>query len=443
MKGAAKSHVFHRKLKGFLPMAVKAEGAWIEDADGKRYVDASGGPILVNVGHGRKEIADAVSAQILQCDYTHPTMFTTSVVEELADRLAAHTPAGIDRFYFLTGGAEAVETAVKLARRIHLAQGRPHKFRLVSRWNSYHGLTLGALAAAGRTSFRVHYAPMLNDAVHIPPPYCLRCPYGLVYPTCGLCCAKALEHTLLNLGPETVSAFIAETVSGATLAAVTPPPGYWQEIRNICDRHEVLLILDEVMAGLGRTGRWFAAEHYDVVPDLLTMGKGLGGGGVALSAVGVRNTHFESVRDSDTGFVHGGTYSHHNVAAAAGCAVLKIIESEGLVERVDRLGKVLGDRLRQWLGTHPHVGDIRGIGFMWGVEFVKDRATLAPFPREAKVVERLWDALFQDGIIAYKSSGLAGRDGDALMLGPPFIIDEELLERVVEGLAKGVRSVLG
>jgi adenosylmethionine-8-amino-7-oxononanoate aminotransferase len=435
--------VFHRKLKGHLPLAVGAEGVWIEDAEGKKYVDASGGPILVNVGHGRKEIADAVSEQILRCDYTHPTMFTTTVVEELAEHLAAHTPAGIDRFYFLSGGAEAVETAIKLAREIHLTQGRSQRYRLVSRWNSYHGLTLGALAATGRTSFRVPYTPMLNDAVHIPAPYCLRCPYGLSYPACGLRCAKALEDTFLNLGPQTISAFLAETVSGATLAAVTPPPGYWKEIRDICDRYDVLLILDEVMAGLGRTGRWFAAEHYDVVPDLLTMGKGLGGGVVALSAVGVKGTHFESIRNSDSGFVHGGTFSHHNVAAAAGCAVLRIIETERLIERVDRLGKVLGHQLQRRLGLHPHVGDIRGIGFMWGVEFVKDRVTMSPFPREEKVTERLWDALFHNGIVVYKSTGFVGRDGDAIMLGPPFIITEELIERVVDGLAKGVGTVLG
>jgi adenosylmethionine-8-amino-7-oxononanoate aminotransferase len=197
------------------------------------------------------------------------------------------------------------------------------------------------------------------------------------------------------------------------------------------------------MAGLGRTGRWFAAEHYDVVPDLLTMGKGLGGGVVALSAVGVKGTHFESIRNSDSGFVHGGTFSHHNVAAAAGCAVLRIIETERLIERVDRLGKVLGHQLQRRLGLHPHVGDIRGIGFMWGVEFVKDRVTLSPFPREEKVTERLWDALFHDGIVVYKSTGFAGRDGDAIMLGPPFIITEELIERVVDGLAKGVGTVLG
>jgi adenosylmethionine-8-amino-7-oxononanoate aminotransferase len=430
-------------LKGHLPLAVGAEGVWIEDADGKRYIDASGGPIVVNVGHGRKEIADAVSEQILRCDYTHPTMFTTPVVEELAEHLARRTPAGIDRFYFLSGGAEAVEMAIKLARQIHLNQGKAQKFRLVSRWNSYHGLTLGALAATGRTSFRVPYAPMLNDAVHIPPPYCLRCSYGLTFPTCGLRCAKALEDTLLNVGPETVSAFLAETVSGATLAAVTPPPGYWQEIRDICDRYDVLLILDEVMAGLGRTGRWFAAEHYDVVPDLLVMGKGLGGGGVALSAVGVKGIHFESIRNSDSGFAHGGTFSHHNVAAAAGCAVLRIMETERLVERVDRLGKMLGDQIRRRLESHSHVGDIRGIGFMWGVEFVKNRQTLSPFPREEKVAERLWDALFQEGIIAYKSTGFVGRDGDAIMVGPPFIIDESLIEHVIDGLAKGVGSVLG
>jgi adenosylmethionine-8-amino-7-oxononanoate aminotransferase len=435
-------NVFLRKLNTPLPMAVRAHGVWIEDDRGNRFLDASGGPLVVNLGHGREEIAKAVHDQILGYDYTHPTMFTTPVVEALAQSLAAHSPPGIDRFYFMSGGAEAVETAIKLARQIHLEHGRTQRFQLISRWKSYHGLTLGALAASGRSTFRAPYAPMLTDACHIPAPYCLRCAYGLSHPDCGLRCARALEEAIENLGPDTVSAFIAETVSGATIAAVTPPPGYFALIREICDRYEVMLILDEVLCGMGRTGRWFAAEHYDVVPDLITMGKGLGGGAVALSAVGVQGKHFEAICRGSGQFVHGGTFSHHNVAAAAGKTVIDILEREQLVQRADRFGHLLGEALKRKLAGHPHVADIRGKGLLRGVEIVADKATLRPYPRKEKITERLWKNLFDQGVLAYSSTGLAGTDGDAIIYGPPFIITEAQIEFIADALAKAVDSVL-
>ena len=438
-----KGNVFLRKLNSPLPVASRAHGVWIEDETGRRFLDASGGPLVVNLGHGRPEIAKAVQEQILRCDYTHPTMFTTPVVEDLAQSLAARAPKGIDRFYFMSGGAEAVETAVKLARQIHLEHDRPQRFRLISRWKSYHGLTMGALAASGRSSFRVPYAPMFQDACHIPAPYCLRCAYGLKYPACGLKCAMALETAIENLGPETVSAFIAETVSGATIAAVPPPPDYFARIRQICDRYQVLLILDEVLCGLGRTGRWFAAEHYDVVPDLMTMGKGLGGGAVALSAVGVQGKYFEDICRGSGRFVHGGTFSHHNVAAAAGRTVLRILERENLIARVEDLGHLLGTTLRQKLAGHPHVADIRGKGLLWGIEFVKHKPGLTPYPRSEKVTERLWKNLFDQGVLAYSATGLAGTDGDAVIYGPPFVISEEQIGFIVDALVTSVETVLG
>jgi adenosylmethionine-8-amino-7-oxononanoate aminotransferase len=425
-----------------LPVAVKSDGVWIEDQDGNRYLDASGGAIVVNAGHGRKEIAQAVYDQILAYDYIHPTMFTTPVVESLATALAAHAPAGIDRFYFLSGGGEAVEAAIKLARQVHLANGRSEKFRLVARWKSYHGLTLGALAAMGRTAFRTPYAPMLADAVHIPPPYCLRCSYGLTFPDCRLRCALALEETILNLGPETVSAFLAETVSGGTLAAYPPPPGYFDAIRRICDQYDVLLILDEVLCGMGRTGRWFACQHDDVVPDLVTLGKGLSGGTVPLSAVGVKGSHFDAVCSHGGAFMHGGTFSHHPVAAAAGLALVRILERERLVERVSGMGSVLGGMLIDRLGGLPWVGDIRGIGFLWGVELVRDRASNLPFPRKEQVAEKIWQTLFENGVIAYKSTGLAGIDGDAIIVAPPFIMQSGDLEFVADRLRTAVAHVL-
>ena len=436
-------HVFHRRLGSPLPIVEKAEGMWIEDSKGHHYLDASGGAIVLNIGHGREEIARAVYKQILRSDYAHPTIFTTPVVEELADVLAKHAPSGIERFYFLSGGGEAVETAIKMARQIHLDNGRPHRIRLISRWKSYHGLSIGALSAMGRTTFRSPYAPLLNDAIHIPPPYCLRCSYGLKYPECGCRCAIALEETIQNAGPETVSAFLAETVSGGTLAAYPPPPEYFSIIREICDKYNVLLILDEVMCGLGRTGRWFASEHFGVVPDIMTMGKGLGGGAIALSAVGVQSKHYDAIcRESGT-FVHGGTFTHHGPAAAAGLTVIRILEREKLVERVAHYGEIFGEKLRKGLSDHPNVADVRGIGFLWGVEFVKDKETLEPFSRREKVVERLWENIFKKGVIMYKSTGLAGADGDALLIGPSFIIGEDEMNTIVNAIAQALEEILG
>ncbi|MCU0560302.1 MAG: aspartate aminotransferase family protein [Desulfobacterales bacterium] len=434
--------VFPRVLDKELPLAVRSEGVWIEGDDGKRYLDASGGAVVVNVGHGRKEIADAVFAQLRTLSYVHPTMFTSPSLEQLSQALAARTPAGLDRFYFMSSGSEAVESAIKLARQIHLARGNPERQVLISRWKSYHGLTMGALAAAGRTSFRLPFYPMLHDAVHIPPPYCLRCAYGLSYPECRLRCALALDETIQNIGPAAVSAFIGETVSGATLAVYPPPPGYWPLVRQICDRHGVLLILDEVMCGMGRTGRWFAAEHYEVAPDLMTLGKGLSGGTLALSAVATSTAHMETIRNNGGSFVHGGTFSHNAVACAAGLAAMGILERERLVERAASLGEKLGEALMNRLGASPWVADIRGLGMMWGIEIVKDRETLQPFARAEKVTERIWKALFEEGVIVYKSVAMAGTDGDGLVVAPPFVITEEQIHLAADKLAGAIDRVL-
>jgi adenosylmethionine-8-amino-7-oxononanoate aminotransferase len=434
--------VFPRVLDRQLPVAQRSAGVWIETVDGRRYLDASGGAVVVNVGHGRAEIARAVGDQLQALSYVHPTMFTSTALEELAAALAAHTPAGLDRFYFMSSGSEAVETAIKLARQIQTARGNADRQVLVSRWKSYHGLTMGALAAAGRTSFRLPFYPMLRDAVHIPPPYCLRCSYGLKRPACGLRCALALDETIQNIGPAVVSAFIGETVGGASIAVCPPPEGYWPLVREICDRHGVLLILDEVMCGMGRTGRWFAAEHYGVVPDIMVLGKGLSGGTLALSGVATTTAHMDAVQRAAGNFAHGGTFSHNCVSCAAGLAAVRILEREDLVTRARELGGRIGRRLQEALSGSPHVGDIRGIGMMWGVEFVQDRKTLQPFPRSRKVTEALWQAMFDRGVILYKSIGMAGTDGDGLIVAPPFVITAEEIDLVVDCLKEVIDRTL-
>ena len=437
------SSVFPRRLDRPLPVAVSGDGVWITDASGKRYLDASGGAVVVNLGHARHEIAQAVSEQLGRLYYAHPAMFTCQPAEDLAAALAVHTPDDLDRFYFMTSGSEANETAIKLARQIHQAQGRPDKTVLISRWRSYHGLSLGALAATGRAAFKTPYMPLIQDAVHIPPPYCLRCSYGLSYPTCDLRCAQALNETIHNLGPQVVLAFLLEPVSGATLACYPPPKGYLELVREICNRHQVLLIFDEVMTGMGRTGAWFASGRYGVTPDIMTLGKGLTGGSMALSAVVVRERLYQTVREGLGAFVHGGTYSHHPVGCAAGLAAVRILENEALVERSEQMGKVLERELNEHLAGSPFVGDVRGMGMFWGLELVADKKTMAPFPRADKVTERLWEYLFENGIIVYKATGLAGTDGDALVVAPPFIIEEKQIRQVALAIAQAIATVLG
>jgi len=435
-------HVFYRRLDKVLPRALRAEGVWIYDEKGKRYLDASGGPICLNIGHGRSEVARAMWRQAREVAYVHGTMFSTGSVEELARRLVSHAPEGIERFYFCAGGGEAVETAVKLSRQVHLAKGDRERYRLISRWQSYHGATLGALSATGKPSMRDPFIPMLLPVVHIPPPYCLRCFYGLTYPGCGIRCAYALEEAVKQEGPNTISAFLAETICGATLGAVVPPREYYDIISSICRRYGIFLILDEVMCGLGRTGAWFAAEHYGLKPDFLVLGKGLSGGYIPLSAVGCRREYMEIIQEKAGNFMHGHTYSHHPVAAAAGVATLEILERENLVARAQHLGVHLEEILKP-LRQLANVGDVRGRGLMWAVEFVKDKNTLEPFDRSKKVTERLYDHLMDSGIITYKCTGFAGGNGDALMLGPPFIIEREELGMAVQAIGEAVEKVLG
>jgi hypothetical protein len=427
-------NVFPRKLNAPLPFAKHAQGIFIEDENGKQYMDASGGAVVVNAGHGRKRIAKAIYDQILSQDYIHPTMFTTRPVEMLATSLADKAPGDINRFYFFSGGSEANEGAIKLARQIHIEKGNETKYRLIGRWKSYHGLTLGALAAMGRTKFKTQFAPLLKETLHIPAPYCYRCSFGLKYPSCKLRCALVLDEMIENEGPQTISAFIAETIPGASIAACFPPKDYLKTIAQICDHHDVLLILDEVMCGLGRTGKWFACDHFDVVPDIVTLGKGLAGGAIALSAFGVKEAHFNTIRENNGNFMHGGTFTHHPVAAAGGLALIEILEQKKLVQRVCTKGEILGKLLKRHLLPLAQVGDVRGKGFMWGIEIVKDKKTRMPFNRSLKIVEGIWDNLFEKGYIVYKSTGFARVDGDAIVIAPPYIIKEDEMEMLVKAI---------
>jgi hypothetical protein len=420
---AAASRVFHRVTGRALPTAVRGEGVWLWDADGRRYLDGSGGAAVVNVGHGRREIAEAMARQAGAVAYVHGTQFTTGVLEEYASRLAAHAPAGCTRLYLVSGGSEANETAIKLARAYQVAVGRPERHKVLTAATSYHGATLAALAASGRPALRAPYAPLLPAAHHAAAPFCYHCALHREFPSCGVACAEDLEAAILREGPSTVAAFLAEPVIGASAGAAVPPDDYARRAREICARHGVLYVADEVMTGFGRTGRFFASDRPEAAPDIVTCGKGMSGGSVPAGGVLAGERIVEAVERAG-GFVHGFTFSHHPVVAAACLATLDILEREGLVARAEALGPVLGRALSALL-AHPHVGDVRGRGLLWAVEIVEDRAARRPFPRARRRAEAVAARALARGLVTYPSGGALGPDGDLLLIAPPFVIGED------------------
>ncbi len=432
-------HVFYRRPSFPHPQVVRGSGVYLWDDRGRRYLDASGGPVVVNIGHGVQEVVQAMAAQAGAVAYVHGATFTTAALERYSERLAPLVPLDRPRFYYLTSGSEAVEAAIKFARQVQVAHGEDGRDIVIARWGSYHGATLGALAVTGKPAMRRLYATMFRDQPHIPPPYCYRCPFGAAYPACDVACAQALEEEILRQGPGRVAAFLAEPVGGATQGAVVPPPAYWPRVRQICDRHGVLLIADEVMTGFGRTGRWFAMEQWGVRPDVMTMGKGATGGYFPLSIMAVRGADVETVVQAHGDYNHGGTFSHHAVGVTAALATLDYLEAHDLVATAAARGAYLGQRLAERLGELPCVGDVRGVGMMWGIEFVADRASKAPFPPAAGFGRRVCDRALERGLILYPGhGGVDGTAGDHLMIAPPFCIAEEEIDWAVQVLQDAI-----
>ena len=424
------------------PRAVRAEGVWVWDENGKRYLDGSGGACVVSIGHGVPEIARAVGERMSTLSFVHGSHFVTKDAEELASLVAAlSTDPALSRVYFVSGGSEAVETAVKLARQYFRETGRPDRYKVISRWTSYHGNTAGALALSGHTGRRRHYMPLIAHTPHIEPCYCYRCPFGREPADCGLPCADSLERTLLYEGPDSVAAFIAEPVVGASAGALVPPPGYWPRIREICDKYGVLLIADEVMTGAGRTGKNLALEHWGVSADLVTLAKGLSSGYAPLGAVLCRDTIHDAVASGSGEFVHGFTFCQHPVSMAVGKAVLGYLKEYQLVERSAWLGGLLLERLRA-LSALPMVGDVRGLGLLCAVELVADKEGKTPFPPGPKIAGRVAAKAFADGLITYPGSGGAdGVAGDHILICPPFTSGESDLDYIVGGLSKALKEV--
>ena len=438
------SHVFPRHTKLSPPMAVGGEGCYLIDAGGKRYFDGSGGAAVSCLGHGDPEVIAAVQGQVEKLAFAHTGFFTSEPAEKLADLLIDHAPGELDRVLFVSGGSEATEAAIKLARQYFVEKGEPQRRHLIARRQSYHGNTLGALAVGGNEWRRQQFSPLLVDVAHISPCYEYADGYqGETSFDYGQRVAQELEDEILRLGPDSVMAFLAEPVMGATAGAVPAVEGYFKKIREICDRYGVLLILDEVMCGMGRTGYLFACEAENICPDIVCIAKGLGAGYQPIGAMLCSAQIYQTIEHGSGFFQHGHTYLGHPVAAAAGCAVLQAIILRGLIPRVREMGAKFNRALKAQFDAHPHVGDIRGRGLLRGLEFVQDKETRTPFDPAMGLAGKLKKAAFAEGLICYPMSGTRdGKFGDHVLLAPPFILEDEHIEEIVLKLSVALESCL-
>ena len=438
------SHVFPRHTKAVLPVAVGGDGCFLIDKTGKRYFDGSGGAAVSCLGHSNQRVKDAIKAQIDQLEFAHTGFFTSEPAEQLADMLIEHAPGTLDRVYLVSGGSEATEAAIKLARQYFTERGDHGRRHIIARRQSYHGNTLGALAAGGNAWRRQQFSPLLIDVSHVSPcyEYAERAP-GESLEAYGARTAQELEDEILRLGPDTVMAFMAEPVVGATLGAVPAVSGYFKRIREICDRYGVLLILDEVMCGMGRTGHLFACDADGIAPDIMCIAKGLGAGYQPIGAMLCTAEIYDTIGAGSGFFQHGHTYLGHPAAAAAGVAVLSEILENDLIPGVRTKGDYFSDALTQRFGQHPHIGDIRGRGLFWGMEFVQDRDKKAPFDPAIGLAGKLKKAAFDEGLICYPMPGTRdGRAGDHVLFAPPFIAEESELDLAVDAFTRAFEGVL-
>lgn len=434
------THVLHRQLHAPLPVAVRGEGVTLIDQDGRRYLDASGGAAVSCLGHGHPDVLAAMHAQLDRLAYAHTSFFTTEVAEQLADHLVQRAPAGTTHAYFVSGGSEAMEAALKMARQYFVEIGQPEREHFIARRQSYHGNTLGALAVGGNAWRRRQFAPLLMPVTHVSPCYEYRDRGHDETPEqYGQRLVQELSEAIDQLGGTRVIAFVAETVVGATAGALTPVPGYLKGVRQLCDRHGILLILDEVMCGMGRTGTLHACEQEGVVPDLLTIAKGLGGGYQPIGAVLAQGRIVDAFARGSGLFQHGHTYIGHAMACAAALAVQQVIERDGLLERVRQQGQGLAARLAATLGGHPHVGDIRGRGLFWGLELVREREGKTPFDPQRRLHAAVRREAMARGLMVYPMGGtIDGRVGDHVLLAPPFIVADSELDAIIERLAAAI-----
>jgi len=437
------SYVFGRNTKGNPPVAVAGEGCYLIDADGKRYLDGSGGAAVSCLGHNNTHVKEAIKQQIDDLAFAHTGFFTSKPAEELAEKLIAHAPPGLEKVYFVSGGSEAVEAAIKLARQYYVERGEPQRRHLIARRQSYHGNTLGALAAGGNLWRRQMFQPILFETSHIAPCYAWREQQSdeteIAY---GLRAANELEAEILRLGQENVMGFIAEPVVGATLGAVPSVTGYFQRIREICDQYGVLLILDEVMCGMGRTGFLFASEYDGISPDIVTIAKGLGAGYQPIGAMLVSGAIFQTIADGSGFFQHGHTYLGHPVATAGANAVMDVLTSHDMMGDVRAKGERTLSALKDRFSQYPHIGDIRGRGLFLGLEFVNDRENKTAFSPSHGIHRAFKAAAFEAGLICYPMGGtIDGQHGDHVLLAPPFIISDSEIDLLVDRLAIAYKKI--
>jgi adenosylmethionine-8-amino-7-oxononanoate aminotransferase len=446
VQSQSRSAVMRRSFLRDFPAADRGEGVWIWDAKGKKYLDFSGSAAVNFIGHGVKEISDAIAKQASNLEFVHTSQFTTPIAEEYAEQLLKFAGPHFDggAVYFTSGGSESIETALKLARQYQVETGHPEKFQIVSRKQSYHGSTLGALAVSGNRRRREMYLPMVREFAHIGMPYCYRCNYDCTdgCRNCGLEFAAELERAIAE-SKNTVAAFIAEPMSGATLGAVVPPPGYLQALAEICHKHEVLFIADEVMTGMGRTGRNFAMDHWQIAPDIIVAAKGLSSGYAPLGAVLASKKVVDAIANGSGAFLHGFTYNAHPVSVAAGRAVLKFLQDHNLVHAADSSSREsIAAKLQSSLKTLldlDQVGDVRGIGLLWGVEFVADKKSKRPFDPQLNFAGRVGQAASKRGLLVYPMQGCVdGISGDHLLLAPPAVITSKEIDWAISELRDAI-----
>jgi adenosylmethionine-8-amino-7-oxononanoate aminotransferase len=438
------THVLHRSIAHRYPTAVSGKGIFIRDETGKDYIDASGGAAVSCLGHSHPEIIAAMRAQLDKLEYAHTSFFTSQAAEELADDLVAHAPDGLGHAFFVSGGSEAIEAALKLARQYFVERGEPQRRFLIARRQSYHGVTLGALAVGGREWQRRAFAPLLIETQHVSPVYEYRERRGDETPQAyGERLAEELNAEIEELGGANVIAFVAETVVGATMGAVPAVSGYFKRVREICDRHGILLILDEVMCGMGRTGSLHACEQEGVSPDILAIAKGLGGGYAPIGAILLQERIFKTIADGSGAFQHSHTYTGHPLACAAALAVQRVIRRDGLLANVRAQGAHLARRLQERFGNHPFVGNVRGRGLFQGLEIVADRGTKEPFDPQRKMNARIKREAIARGLMVYPMGGTVdGARGDHVLVAPPFIVNAGQVDVIVERLGDGIDAAV-
>lgn len=440
--------VMKRDFKKTYPIVERGEGVYLIDKEGKRYLDGSGGPIVASIGHGIKEIADAIYEQAQKVCFAFVGEFMSEAQINLSKKVIELSPKGMSNTYFVMGGSEATEAAIKLARQYHLSKGNPSRWKIISRWQSYHGSTMAALAMSGYTGRRADYLPYLLDFPKIVPCYCYRCPYANSYPGCGVRCAYDLERVVKLEGSDSIAGFIAEPIGGNAIGCTVPPPEYYNIIRSICDRYDVVMICDCVMTGFGRTGKNFGIDHWDVTPDVMATGKGTTAGYAPLAAIILHKKLYDAFTNPVQGrplklggSMLGYTYAGNPLSCSAGVAVQNYIEKHRLISRAEKIGKYLEEKLSRLL-DQPMVGDIRGKGCFFGIEFVKDKSKKTPFPKELRIGGTVEKTAFEKGLILLSGSGTAdGVLGDHIMIAPAFNIPEVDVDKLVDILEDTIREV--